>query len=171
MEIPIFTSPVTIFLATQACICKTGSIILQDIVISAIFVVSHLSLGVPMAVFAVTWRDQKSSLDVISTIHDSLAAASVSYVYIYSRRQGKVHFESEHLPFLKAVATLTNKFFLVSHHVIYLASSQLNLPNLPAFAIHPTLSYCNETAFIEVHWITHKLNFIVTSQHDFYPQT
>ena len=118
MEIPIFTSPVRIFLATQACICKTGSIILQDIVISAIFAVSYLSLGVPMAVFAVTWRDQKSSLDVISTIHDSLAAASVSYVYIYSRSQGKVHFESGHLLLLKAVATLINKFLLVSHHVI-----------------------------------------------------
>ena len=94
MEIPIFTSPVTIFLATQACICKTGSnptVTLQDIVISTIFAVSYLSLAVPMAVFAVTWRDQQSSLDVISTIHDSLAAASVSYVHI-GIRQGKVHF-------------------------------------------------------------------------------
>ena len=93
-EISTFTSSVTIFLATQAFhdnilhayICKTGSnptIVLQDIAISAIFVVSYLSLGVSMAVFAVTWRNQQSSLDVISRIHDSLAAASVSYVHIW----------------------------------------------------------------------------------------
>ena len=55
-EISTFTSSVTIFLATQAFhdnilhayICKTGSnptIVLQDIAISAIFVVSYLSLG------------------------------------------------------------------------------------------------------------------------------
>ena len=87
-EISTFTSSVTIFLATQAFhdnilhvyICKTGSnptIVSQDIAISAIFAILYLSLGVSMAVFAVTWRNQQSS---ILTIHDSLAAASVSYV-------------------------------------------------------------------------------------------
>lgn len=87
------------------------TIVLQDIIISAIFAASYLSLGVPMAVFAARWRDQPSSLDVISTIHDSLAAASVSYVHIQYKARKSTFGSPESCPTLK-------QFFLVSHHVI-----------------------------------------------------
>ena len=58
---------------------KSLSFLLQDISISVIFALLYFCLGIFMAVSADDWEHQKISSAEILTIHNSLAAASVSY--------------------------------------------------------------------------------------------
>lgn len=53
--------------------------LLQDVSISVIFALLYFCLGIFMAVSADDWKHQKISSAEILTIHNSLAAASVSY--------------------------------------------------------------------------------------------
>jgi len=63
---------------------KSLSLLLQDISISVIFALLYFCLGISMAVFANDWKHQKIIFADISTIHNSLAATSVSYIHIIS---------------------------------------------------------------------------------------